>query len=52
MLAVAIRAEGSLRHAFSKRLAVDAGAVLLNYVAVAHVARVGHGHAEALGFRT
>ena len=48
VLAVAIGAERGLGDAARQGLAVDAGAVLLHHLAVAHAAGVRHGGAESL----
>ena len=51
MFAVAIRAQWRLRDAAGQRLAVHAGAELLDHFGVAHAAGIGNSAAECLGFR-
>jgi hypothetical protein len=50
VLAVAIGAQGRLRHAARQGLPVDAGAVLFDHFAVAHAAGIRNGGAESLRF--
>ena len=50
MFAVAVGAQRRLRDAIGKRLAVNAGAVLLHHFAVAHTAGIRYSHAERLRF--
>src|SRR5579871_6797127 len=52
VLAVAVGAKGRLRNATGQGLAMDAGAVLLDYIAVAHCAGVGDSGAKGPGFRS
>ena len=52
VLAVAIGAQRRLRNAVGESLAVDAGAILLHHLGVAHVAGIGNRGAECLRLRT
>ena len=52
MFAMTIGAERSLRNSLGEGLAVNAGAILFHYLAMAHVAGIRNRHTERLGFRT